>query len=142
MAYVPPHLRKATKKATRQEIRQEFRQEFPQLAPPVVTQPVLSFSHIAHLVEPLPPKEAPSLPHGWVNLKYPDTYIHPQPSLDLLAQKTILRMIDRWTAWDWAHEIYDVTYECDDEFNDDDDYTESETSSTTAEDAEYFSDES
>lgn len=139
MAYVPPHLRKtnAVKKAT----RQEFRQEFPQLATPIATEPALNFSHIAHLVEPLPPKEAPSLPLGWVNLNDPDTYIHPQPTLDMLARTTILRMIDRWTAWDHAHDIYDVKYECEDELN----YyydSGSETSSTTAEDAEYFSDES
>jgi hypothetical protein len=134
-AYVPPHLRKATRK----EVRQEFRQEFPQLATPVVV-PAMNFSHIAHLVEPLPPKVVvPLFPHGWVNLKDPSTYIHPQPSLDTLMHRMIGRMVATWEEWDRAHDIV-VKYECDDdEF---DDYeSDSDSSSMTAEDAEYFSDE-
>lgn len=137
MSYVPPHLRKAVQKKT---TRTEFRQDFPQLAPPLETAPAISFSHIKDLVEPLPPKEAPGLPLGWVNLRNPDTYLCKRPTLDSLAQTTILRMIDRWMAWDREHDIF-IKYECEDEFNDEDDEDESDTSSTTVEDAEYFSDE-
>ena len=132
MAYIPPHLRvKKTK-----ETRKDFRNEFPQLCAPTTVEP-LDYSHIKDIVEPV---IAPvvGLPYGWVNLRNPNTYVHPPPNLNALATETITRMIGRWEKWDRENDTY-VDYMK--EYSDyEDDYSEEESDSVSAEDPEYESD--
>ena len=134
MAYIPPHLRVKEVK-----VRKEFRQEFPQLAEPIKQESALDFSHIKDIVEPIiHPVEG--LPHGWVNLRDPSTYIHPETDLTVLATRVILKMIGRWETWDYDHDIYvDYLEDTMEKYYSEVD-SESDTDSISAEDPEYESD--
>lgn len=107
MAYIPKQKR---------VVRNDFRKEFPQLcaATERVSKP-LDFSIITDVAEPVR-VVAEGLPHGWINLRYPSTYVHPRPSVHERACEVILNMKASWMKWDREHGHY-ASYECEDAYD-------------------------
>jgi hypothetical protein len=119
------------------KFRADFRKEFPQLCAPQVTE-VLSFSHIKDIVEPVPVK-VKTLPHGWVDLRKPETWVRfrPQPSTHQRMCMAVGKMRRRWIAYNIAHDI-EARYDEEPEYEEEE--SEPETDSISAEDPEYESD--
>lgn len=89
------------------KVRTQFRNEFPQLCENAPTPKTLSFAHIKDITEPV---QVPVKPvDGWVNLKYPETYLNvtfrPQLTTHQRMCKAVQLMHQRWTAYNVAHEI-------------------------------------
>jgi len=125
-------------KTMSRKFRTDFRKEFPQLcAVPVVEAP-LSFAHIKDIVEPLT-VEVKTLPYGWIDLSKPDTWVTflPQPTSHQRMCMAIDKMRRRWIAYNIAHGI-DARY--DEELEYEEEESDVETDSISAEDPEYESD--
>ena len=118
------------------KVRTQFRNEFPQLCEIAPTPETLSFAHIKDITEPVVPVKP--VIDGWVNLKYPETYLNvtfrPQPTTHQLMCNAVHLMHQRWTAYNVAHEI-EEDYEV--ELDYDNDYV-SEDESLSAEDPEDY----
>jgi len=91
---------------------------FPALCSTKATQPVLDFTQLSFEDEIVPVPERRFEP-GWVRLSYYEgkvrmetDYVAPEPTLDALANKTILHMKARWTKFytDRGMESYDYDY--------------------------------
>jgi hypothetical protein len=133
MTYVPKHRRVQVN-------------QFPQLCPAQVSKPVLDFSILARPEEVVVHAPEPAkLPYGWGKLYFhhhqvvwETEYVHPEPTLDELANKTILKMKARWYKFyrDRDMEPPDYDYY---PMEMEDDVTETE-SSLSAEDPDVYSD--
>jgi hypothetical protein len=90
------------------KVRTQFRNEFPQLCENAPTPDTLSFAHIKDITEPVPVPVKPVMV-GWVNLKYPETYLNvtfrPQLTTHQRMCKAVHVMHKRWSAFNAAHDI-------------------------------------
>ena len=90
------------------KVRTQFRNEFPQLCEIAPTPETLSFAHIKDITEPVPVPVKPVI-DGWVNLKYPETYLNvtfrPQLTTHQRMCKAVQLMHTRWAAFNLAHDI-------------------------------------
>jgi hypothetical protein len=114
----------------------DFRRDFPQLCPATTIVP-LDYSGIKDIVEPVLPPPPPGLPHGWVNLNDPSTYIHPSLATHELMRAAVGRMKLRWIEYDRRNDDY-IDY---DNYDDGLDYREEETDdedSLSAEDPDEY----
>ena len=117
-------------------VRTQFRNEFPQLCEVTLSSNSLSFAHIKDITEPVHVSVKPV--DGWVNLKYPETYLNvtfrPQLTTHQRMCKAVYLMHQRWTAYNLAHEIEEY-YEAEVDYNMEE---SSEEESLSAEDPEDY----
>ena len=119
--------------------------DFPQLCPSAAPKQTIDYSALS-FEEDAPVVAPPTMEHGWVRLyfdgarcKMETDYVHPEPSLNVLAGKAILKMKSRWVKYytDRGLEPYDYDYIPPEE----DSYYDTDSSSSwSAEDPEEFSD--
>lgn len=114
--------------------------EFPALCSSVIAKPALDFSKLS-FEDDEPEVKEKGLEHGWLRMYFVNhravmetDYVHPEPSLDVLAGKAILKMKARWVKFytDRDLEPYDYDYIP----PEDDDYETASSSSWSAEDPE------
>jgi hypothetical protein len=118
--------------------------DFPQLCPSSTPTTVLNYSKLS-FEEEVPELPKKGIDHGWIRLYFhhgqvmqETDYIHPEPSLNELAGKAILKMKKRWIKFytDRGLEPYDYDYIP----PEDEPYDTESSSSWSAEDPEEFSD--
>jgi len=119
--------------------------DFPPLCASVAPKSTLDYSALS-FEEDVPIIATPTMEHGWARLYFESgrvmmetEYVHPEPSLNVLAGKAILKMKARWIKYytDRDLEPYDYDYIPPESDN----YYDSDSSSSwSAEDPEEFSD--
>ncbi len=118
MAYQIPSRRAMNKNKNKDKDKEEQVDHFPALCSATVKAPVLDFTQLSFEDEIVPVPERRFEP-GWLRLSFKEgkvlmetDYVAPEPSLDALANKAILRMKSRWVKFytDKGLESYNYDY--------------------------------